>query len=297
MEDIDLNKIALTPFRFNDQPENHVRHTNILRLDKIHPLISGNKWFKLRYYIDAAKPKNIQHIATYGGPWSNHLLATAAYCHKAGLSCTGIVRGEAPTYESYTLSTCRQLGMQLLFIPRLEYKAGFAPESIDLNTTLLIPEGGYGIIGAAGAATILNHINPKQFTHICCAVGTGTMMAGLINAAPPGTTVTGINVLKNKGAVEAAISPLITNKQVKYDVFYDYHFGGYARHTPQLLQLMNEFYTINQIPTDFVYTGKLVFAVQELVKTGYFPTNAQILLIHSGGITGNASLPTGSLIF
>ncbi len=297
MEDMDLNKITLTPLRFHCGQENNMPKGYILRLDKIHPLVSGNKWFKLRYYIDAAIQRNIQHVATYGGPWSNHLLATAAYCYKAGLGCTGIVRGEAPTYESYTLTTCRQLGMQLLFIPRLEYKAGFVPERIDPATTLLIPEGGYGIIGAAGAATILNHINDEQFTHICCAVGTGTMMAGLINAASPGTIVTGISVLKNKGAVETAIAPLINNKQVKYDVFYDYHMGGYARYTPQLLQLMNEFYTTHQVPTDFVYTGKLVFAIHELIKTGYFPANAKILLIHSGGITGNASLPADSLIF
>lgn len=270
---------------------------SVLRLDKIHPLISGNKWFKLRFYLDDAKKLNKKTIVTYGGAWSNHILATAAAAKKNDLQSIGIIRGERPAVFSSTLLQSQESGMKLIFISRDKYKENFIPNEIEDENNYIIAEGGMGEKGVDGASTILDHCRREEFTHICCAIGTGTMMSGLINAALPSNHVIGISVLKNNPGTEKVIQSFIRNNQSAYNIIHDYHFGGYAKYNSGLLDFMNSYYSQTNIPTDFVYTGKLFYALHDMVSNDYFPEGSKLLAIHSGGIQGNNSLKKGTLIF
>jgi 1-aminocyclopropane-1-carboxylate deaminase len=269
---------------------------DILRLDKISPVVSGNKWFKLRYYLEEAKALHKKGILTFGGAWSNHIIATAAICKMNGLKSIGIIRGEEPQKFSATLLKAKELGMQLVFISRTAYQNKEIPAAFITEEYYIVNEGGYGEFGAKGASTILNYCT-KSYTHYCCAVGTGTMMAGLINAVSPAQQVLGISVMKNNTVLEEMIQTLVTNKKNNWKLTHDYHFGGYAKHQPALFRFMNEFYRQTGIPSDFVYTGKLFYAISDLIEKNYFPPNSKLLLVHSGGLQGNISLPSGTLIF
>jgi 1-aminocyclopropane-1-carboxylate deaminase len=268
----------------------------VLRLDKIHPLVSGNKWFKLKYYLEQARQNN-NTIVTFGGAWSNHIVATAAACRQYGLKCIGIIRGEESPTPTRTLIQAKDLGMQFVFSSRDDYTHKKIPEEFKQDAYYIIPEGGYGILGAKGAATIAEHYAAAGFSHICCAVGTGTMMAGLILAATDKQTILGISVLKNHFELMDAVRRLTPGLQIQSGINHDYHFGGYARMNSELIAFMNEFFRLTWIPSDFVYTGKLFYAVTDLIKKDYFPAGSKILMVHSGGLQGNASLPGGTLIF
>lgn len=270
---------------------------SILRLDRIHPLISGNKWFKLRLYLEEARKLGKKRIITFGGAWSNHILATAAACQLNNFECTGIIRGEKPANLSVILQSALKMGMQLEFISREDYANNKIPPVHDRDDCYFIPQGGYGILGAKGAAGILDHCARENFTNICCAAGTGTMTAGLMNAALASQRVCSISVLKNNHALENDTRQLLDNKEQSADFIHDFHFGGYAKYDSSLIRFMNDLFQRTTIPTDFVYTGKLCYAVSRLCKDNFFKTGSRILIIHSGGLSGNASLKKGTLIF
>lgn len=296
MENINLNNIttdrlAVPVF------EQRKLDVYILRLDKIHPFISGNKWFKLQYHLEEALSLGKKTLVTFGGAWSNHIHATAAACKINKLDTIGIIRGEEAGTLSSTLIQAKDLGMKLIFQGREEYRKKSVPEDISTGEYYIVNEGGYGEKGASGAATILQHCQEHDFSHICCAVGTGTMLAGLINSSETSTRTVGISVMKNNMALSAEVNKLLIDPAKEFDIIHDYHFGGYAKKTTELIAFMNEFYTHTSIPTDFVYTGKLCFAISDLARKNYFPAGSKILLIHSGGLQGNQSLGKGTLIF
>ncbi len=269
---------------------------SVLRLDKIHPVISGNKWFKLQYYIEEAKQLDKRTIVTFGGAWSNHIIATAVVCKFNNLNSIGIIRGEEPVQLSSTLIQTQEVGMQLVFISRTDYGKKIIPKHLQKDEYYFISEGGFGQKGVEGAATILDHCVKESYTHICCAAGTGTMMAGLIKAVLPSQQVIGISVLKNNQALEKDVK-FLAGKTNNFRISYDYHFGGYAKYQLALFSFMNEFYRQTNIPSDFVYTGKLFYGVSDLAKKNFFSPNSKLLIIHSGGLQGNASLRKGTLIF
>ncbi len=296
MEDINPQHISADPYSTPELSEKGLTAT-ILRLDRLHPVVSGNKWFKLRYYSEEARQHHKDTLVTFGGAWSNHIHATAAAGKMYGLKTVGIIRGEAAPSLSTTLLQAAEMGMQLHFITREDYRQKKIPNGIDLTAALLVPEGGYGSTGAKGASSILDYINPDAYTHICCAVGTGTMLAGLLNKSRGQAVVTGISAMKNNSALEADVIKLLEAPLAIPVILHDYHFGGFAKHNTQLIDFMNKLYRQTGIPTDIVYTGKLCFAVNDLAGKNYFPPGSKILLIHSGGLQGNRSLPNGSLIF
>lgn len=295
MQQADLNNISIDKLSLPLLAEKKVE-VSVLRLDKIHPLISGNKWFKLRYYLEEAKQQKKKAVITFGGAWSNHILATAAACKLHRLECTGIIRGES-TYLSPTLTKAKELGMQLIFTTREDYRDKKIPLPFYTDDHYIINEGGYGRIGAEGAATILDHCNKKEYDTICCAVGTGTMIAGLINGADTQQHITGISVLKNNIELEEKIKPLVDANKTNFTIRHDYHFGGYAKSKPELIEFMNNFFIQTMIPTDFVYTGKLFFAISNLISNNFYTPGSKLLVIHSGGLQGNDSLSKGTLIF
>ncbi len=271
---------------------------SLLRLDRIHPAISGNKMFKLYYFLKNAISLN-KKILTYGGAWSNHLAATAAVCKELKLDCIGIVRGDKPAKLSHTLLFCMQQGMQLQFISRSEYaKREVSNYQKNAEEYIIIPEGGYSPEGVAGAAIISQYLKNKNFTHVCCSVGTATTLAGLVSAKNVDVEVIGFSALKNLTDVEKRMQFLLQNKlKNSYNLRSDYHFGGYAKKNDELIFFMNGFYKKHSIPLDFVYTGKMMFGVNDLLQKNYFPSTSNIVCIHTGGLQGNSSLPAGILSF
>lgn len=296
MQDINLNNITLDKLSLPEFTAKNIE-ADVLRLDKIHPVISGNKWFKLRYYLEEAKALHKKKIVTFGGAWSNHIIATAAACRLNGFEATGIIRGEEASELSPTLKLAKEMGMNLIFISREDYSWKKIPEEINNDSNYFISEGGYGMKGAEGAATISGYFNKESYTDICCATGTGTMMAGLIKNSLPSNRVTGISVLKNNYELEENVTSLADCRKKDFTIIHDYHFDGYAKWKPELINFMNEFYRLTSIPSDFVYTGKLFYAIHDLVASDYFPSGSRLLLIHSGGVQGNSSLSKGTLIF
>jgi len=275
-------------------------HFDVLRLDKIHPVISGNKLFKLKYYVDEALVNGYTTIATFGGAYSNHLVATACAAHLSGLQSIGIIRGEQPEHLSATLKEAMHYGMQLEFVSRDAYNEKPAIINRFSNAeTYWINEGGYGLKGAAGAATILANINTSAYTHIIATCGTGTMLAGLIQAANEDQKVIGICVLKGYESITTSIKALLpeSSQHKLFDVLHQFHFGGYAKHPERLLNFMSELWFKEDLPTDIVYTSKLLFACKTLAEEGFFPSSSKVLIIHSGGLQGNRSLAKGVLPF
>lgn len=273
---------------------------SVLRLDQIHPIVSGNKLFKLHYFLSQAKQDSFPGLLTFGGAYSNHLVATAFACQQQALTCVGIVRGEKPDQLSPTLIACMHYGMRLHFISRTDYAH---KEDADFIQTLpqawqdflMVPEGGYHPNGAAGAALITQYL-PEGCTHICTAIGTATTFGGILRGAKAHQQVIGIPVLK--GMTDIAERLQFLNPVQRHFEWWDgYHFGGYAKKTPALLDFMNDVYRNHQLPTDFVYTAKMLFAVMDKIAQGHFAPGSKIVCLHTGGLQGNASLPEGSLLY
>ena len=292
-EDIRNCKIQHLPFfSFNGV------NVDILRLDLLHPIISGNKWFKLQYYLADAKAAGKSTIVSFGGAFSNHLVATAYATKKAGLKSIGYVRGDSATDLSSTLLNAKSYGMKLEFLDRETYRN---KEEIKNKNSQMhhywIREGGYGSLGAKGASEILNFTEITTYTHIICAVGTGTMMAGLIKSAVPDQEIMGISVMKNNLGLINDVRLLLndTEQEKLFSIIHDYHFGGYAKHPKLLIDFMKDTWLKEQLPTDIVYTSKLLFAVKDLISKHYFTTGTKLLLIHSGGLQGNMALPANCL--
>ena len=277
---------------------------SVLRIDQIHPVVSGNKLFKLHYFLQEALTRGCRTIISFGGPYSNHLLATAFACRSAGLCTIGIVRGEEPALLSPILQQCLGYGMVLQFISRENYALKDDPLFIsDLlaahDNYLVIPEGGFHPNGAKGAALIMDTINNDNYSHICTATGTATTLAGLLMGARNNQLVIGIPVLKGLADLPERIVYL-TGKKMEHKrpwILDNCHFGGYAKRTPGLIQFMNDCWKQFQLPLDFVYTAKMFYAIMEAVRSGQFETGSKILCLHTGGLQGNDSLPPGTLLF
>ena len=276
---------------------------SMLRLDKLHPIVSGNKWFKLRYYTEEAISQSCSTIASFGGPYSNHLVALAYVAKENNVKSIGYVRASKEDTVTLSLQEAQAYGMQLEFMGRTNFQEikndllkTNQHRSIDNSSIYFIDEGGYGSIGAKGAATILNE-HCKNYTTIIAAVGTGTMLAGLINAAEAHQEIIGIPVLKNENTIEGEIKSLLINKAASFSLLHNFHQGGYAKTNPALFAFMNQLWETEKIPTDIVYTGKLLMAVDSLLKEKYFKAGSKILVIHSGGLQGNRSMPLGTLLY
>ncbi len=272
---------------------------NVLRLDKLHPVINGNKWFKLKPYLQDAIENGFDTVASFGGAWSNHIIALAHAGKELQLKTVGFIRGEEPANWSYTLLAAKEAGMQLIFLSRKEFDDEKSIREIfRANHWYWISEGGYGMKGAEGAATILDGIK-RDHTHIVCAVGTGTMMAGLIKAAAEHQIIIGMNVLKGNDSIAEEVNALLNVEERKkqFSFINENHFGGYAKHPPELITFMQDLKKQHDLPTDIVYTSKMMYGLLELIKKDFFAAGSKVLAIHSGGLQGNLSLPTGVLSF
>lgn len=269
-----------------------------LRLDQIHPIVSGNKWYKLRFYIQEAIKSQATTIASFGGPYSNHLVALAYMAKENGLKCIGYVRSNEGEPITPTLQEAIVYGMEIVFAGRSAFqdkKNEFLSQSQEsTNGLYFVNEGGYGVLGAKGASTLMGD---WSYDYIVCAVGTGTMIAGILNAVAKHQKIIGIPVLKNEGTIHSEIAELLDDKNANFTLLHQFHQGGYAKTTPEQIEFMNRLWAHASIPTDIVYTGKVFYAVEQLIHANYFNPNSKVLIIHSGGLQGNRSLAKGILAF
>ncbi len=275
---------------------------DVLRADLVHPHISGNKFYKLIGYLSAFRQGSYKGILSFGGAYSNHLAALAAACHLLEIPVTGIIRGEPPAETSPTLRQLTRYGMQLEFVSRARYAQSMIDPTSWKSTYpeyYIIPQGGEGLPGIRGAAHMVPAGRLQKYTHVFTAVGTGTTLAGILANAHTEQSITGISALKLPSAHHNSITEMIGCylPDARYTLLTDYHFGGFAKATPALFEYMNDLYRRTGIPTDRVYTAKVFYGVEDLIRLQYLNASHQILIIHTGGLQGNQSVPPNVLSF
>ncbi|PPC04634.1 pyridoxal-phosphate dependent enzyme [Acinetobacter pittii] len=274
-------------------PHQHIQlpyplHLDIKRLDLIHPQISGNKFFKLKYNLLVAKQQNLSSILTFGGAYSNHIAATAYAAHLFGLKSVGVIRGEelASKPLNPTLAKAQSLGMHLHFVSRNEYRLRDDANYLQqlrhhFSQTYIIPEGGTNELAVQGCQEILSQSDLQNYDVICCAVGTGGTISGLIERSTPHQKVLGFSALKGDFLHQEIRQ--WTQKQ-NWSLTDAYCCGGYAKTSPELLAFIEIFEEQHSVPLEPIYTGKMMFGLFDLIKNNYFAEGTRILAIHSGGL-------------
>ncbi len=262
----------------------------IKREDLIHPVVSGNKYRKLKYNLIQAKKEKATTLLSFGGAYSNHIAALAFAGKENGFGTIGVIRGEElrnQIDENPTLSFAKSCGMVFEFISREDYR--MKKENLFLESLkqkygdfYLVPEGGTNEFAIKGCEEILNE-KDAEFDFICCGIGTGGTISGIINSALPHQKVLGFPAVKGDFIREDIRNFVVSHN---WDLITDYHFGGFGKVNADLIAFINQFYKENQIPLDPVYTGKMAYGIMDLIKKNYFPENSKILMIHTGGLQG-----------
>jgi len=267
----------------------------IKREDQIHPLVSGNKFRKLKYNIQEAVKQKHTKLLTFGGAFSNHILATAAAGNLKHLQTVGVIRGDelgkdvAKTLaNNSTLRKASEYGMKFEFISREYYQDKTKPQFIETlqekhGDFYSIPEGGTNELAVKGCEEILEK-EDYQFDYICSCVGTGGTISGIINSAQKHQKILGFPALKG-GFLRDEIQRYSKFKD-NWELISDYHFGGYGKYTDELIHFINRFKKITQIPLDPIYTGKMMYGVVDMIKNKLFPAGSKILIVHTGGLQG-----------
>lgn len=264
---------------------------DMLRLDLIHQPVGGNKFYKLKFNLEEAAKTRKQTLITFGGAFSNHIHAVAVAGKEAGFETIGIIRGEDDP-QNPTLIHARENGMQLHFISRSAYRLKETKDFIEklknnFGDFYLIPEGGTNELAVKGCAEILNEIE-ENYDFIFLPVGTGGTIAGIISTPNIKSKIIGISVLKGDDQLTSSISKLITSENKNWEINFDYHFGGYAKYNEQLIEFIRQFYSDYQIMLDPVYSGKMMYAVFDLIRNKKISASSKILAIHTGGTQGIA---------
>ena len=262
----------------------------IKRLDLIHPQISGNKFFKLKYNLLAAQQQGFSQVLTFGGAFSNHIAATAYAAQRFGFQSIGIIRGQELATQDLnpTLQTAQDFGMQLHFVSRAEYRLRHEVEYLQqlqqqYPQAFIIPEGGSNSLAIQGTQEILSPDDLENYDVICCAVGTGGTLAGIIESSSEQQHVLGFSALK--GDFLKHDIQQWTDKS-NWSLTDAYCCGGYAKITPKLLQFMQQFEQQHHIPLEQVYTAKMMMGLLDLIQHSHFPAHTRILAIHTGGLQG-----------
>lgn len=262
----------------------------IKREDLIHPFVSGNKFRKLKYNLLQAKTENQSTLLTFGGAYSNHIAAVAYAGKENGFQTIGVIRGDEladKIASNPTLKFAHECGMQFEFVSREAYRlkmeAAFLKQLEQKHGSFyLIPEGGTNAFAVKGCEEILTK-EDGVFDYVTCAIGTGGTISGIINSALPHQKILGFPALKGD-FLQDEIRNFVQNDN--WELILDYHFGGYGKVNSDLVDFINRFLEKTKIPLDPIYTGKMVFGVVDLIEKNYFPENAKILMIHTGGLQG-----------
>jgi 1-aminocyclopropane-1-carboxylate deaminase len=270
----------------------------LLRDDLRHPKLPGNKWRKLKYNLLAAREQGHHTLLTFGGAYSNHLAAVAAAGRLQGFRTIGVVRGEeAPDTLSPTLQQCRHDGMQLHFVSREEYRrrgeeAWTQQLLAALGPAYLLPEGGTNALALRGVAELVTELDAahEAYDALTVACGTGGTLAGLLMGLAGRKQAVGVAALKGAGWLRAEVdrltAPAAGRPYPNYHLHLGAHFGGYARHSPELLEFIEEFYLRHRVVLDPVYTGKLLAGTLQLIEAGHFAPGSTVVAIHTGGLQG-----------
>lgn len=263
----------------------------IKRDDLLHPVISGNKFRKLKYNLQQARFLGYTKLLTFGGAFSNHIIAVAGAGLSLGFETFGVIRGEeliAKINENPSLKCAQQNGMKFHFVDRTTYRdksdKKFMESLYDLyGDFYLIPEGGTNELAVKGCEEILTTTDKSTFDYVCTAVGTGGTIAGIVNSSTEKQQIIGFSSLKGD-----FLSDVIRNfvQKKNWNVNCDYHFGGYGKMTDELIGFLNAFYKQTNVPLDPVYTGKMMYGILDLIQKDYFPPKSKILAIHTGGLQG-----------
>jgi len=268
---------------------------SVKREDLLHPIISGNKFRKLKYNILEAKKQNKNTLLTFGGAYSNHISATAFAGKEFGFKTIGIIRGEELAKDfAHTVNTNSTLnfayknGMKLKFVNRSVYRKKNELSFIEqlkneFGNFYLIPQGGTNTLAVKGCEEILNE-NDTKYDYICVASGTGGTISGIINSVKPKQKVIGFPALKGD-FLEKEIQPYI-KKNKNYQWIHDFHFGGFAKINNELIRFINDFYNQYKIPLDPIYTAKMFYGIEKLIEGDFFKKGTEILAIHTGGLQG-----------
>jgi len=288
-------KIAASPLQgiFSRICQTKAVQLYIKRDDLLHPIVSGNKWRKLCYNLSAAKEQGHSTLLTFGGAYSNHIHAVAAAGHLLGFETIGLIRGEEPATYGATLNFAKSKGMSFHFLSRPAYREKKIPEHIDLRNVYILPEGGTNDLAIRGCGDIISELLEQEGKNAtdfyCVPCGTGGTIAGIINALNGNRKVIGFSALKGD-FMTAEITDLLKRYDLanpsNWIVNSDYHFGGYARYKPTLIDFLKTFYIETGIPLGPIYTGKMVYGVLDLVAKDYFPKGSTITMIHTGGLQG-----------
>jgi 1-aminocyclopropane-1-carboxylate deaminase len=264
----------------------------IKREDQNHPEVSGNKWWKLKYNLQVALQQGHDCLLTYGGAWSNHIYAVAAAARELKIKSIGVVRGDETREVSSTLRFAQSCGMKLHPVSREDYRKKTEPEFIDqlhqqFGNFYLLPEGGTNSLAVQGVSEFAGSLMEEvKFDYICLPVGTGGTMAGLMEGLPDSKRVIGIPVLKGAEFLEKEIERYTTKKNGQ--LIFDYHVGGYAKTDPSLVEFILNFEKEFGIPLEPVYTGKMMFAVMDLIGKNFFKSGSTVLVLHTGGLQGRS---------
>lgn len=271
--------------------ESHGIQLDLLRIDLLHPHISGNKWFKLKYNIDHAKLEHKNTLVSFGGPYSNHLHALAFAGKEAGFSTIGYIRGEE--VSNSTLQDCKEWGMDLQFISRHEYRsksdeAFLADIQRQHSDSMIIPEGGSNELGLKGCREILSLCDTTSYNYITCAVGTGTTFAGIAQSLLPHQHAIGFTAMKGGAYLQESLAQYIPHS--RWSLETEYHFGGFGKMHAEVLHLIRNFKESNHVELDFVYTAKMICGIMDKIRKNHFDSGSKILSIHTGGVQGNRSM-------
>lgn len=264
------------------------------RDDLTHPQIQGNKWRKLRYNLVEARQEGQDTLLTFGGVYSNHIYATAAAGKQFGFKTIGVIRGEPADTPTDTLKFAADNGMRILFMDREHYRMKDDPDSIEslrvqLGDFYHIPEGGTNIYALPGVIEMVNEIK-EDYDYICLASGTGGTLAGVVSALYGKRKAIGFSALKGKDTLTPKVSELVESYTEKtfdnWHITFDYHMGGYARVTPELIDFIKDFKLRHLTQLEPVYTGKLMYGLYDMIEKGYFPRGSRIIAVHTGGLQG-----------
>lgn len=268
----------------------------IKREDLIHPHLSGNKWRKLEFNLREMKRLKKKGVLTFGGAYSNHIYATAAAGQLFDFPTIGIIRGERTLPLNPTLSFAMQAGMKLNYVDRTTYRDKEKLNKIyqaQYPDYYFLPEGGtniHAIPGCARTVTELREQLPQLPDYICLACGTGGTLAGIVTGLNGESKVLGFSVLKGDFH-QQDIRQLFLDANISdpknWSINTDYHFGGYARRSSELDKFIDAFKTDYDIPLEWIYTGKLVYGIFDLIEKGFFPKGSKVVVIHTGGVGGN----------
>lgn len=270
--------------------EKHQVELWIKRDDLLHPIISGNKWRKLKYCLNHALTMGANTVISMGGTYSNHLHALAYIGKLLGLKTVGLIRGEAPATLTPSLLDMQQWGMELRFVSRSDYRLLRQYKQWNSLPNLTagqywLPEGGAEALALLGVAELVGEID-KSYDVLCLPCGTGTTLAGLVTAVTDNVSVLGFAALKNAGFLTVDVNALLPKLYDNWQINLDYHLGGFANTNAALLDFMTAFELKHQIPLEPVYTGKMLYGLYDLIEKQRFQPNQRIIALHTGGLQG-----------